>query len=284
MPKIIALLLAATAPLPVSSAALVSDVSSSLSDYNLSFDDAERTMVFARSEADFRNARILISVRSGGRWTKPQPIGFTDERHSDSDPWLTPDGETLYFISTRPAPGRDKARTDYDIWRAQRTGFGWSEPEHLGASVNSLGQELGPELHGKTLYFSSARKSGRGGLDIYAAAKAPGGFAPARLLDGPFNGASSESDFTLSRDGRWAMFWRSGEGETAAIHIAQKAGDAWSEPTPLSAAVNNGPFNFTPSFSRDGRKIRYASTRQRDGQAEGLADIYEAPLEFASLD
>jgi hypothetical protein len=143
---------------------------------------------------------------------------------------------------------------------------------------------LGPSSTARPFISHPRARAAAAALDIYAAAKAPGGFAPARLLDGPFNGASSESDFTLSRDGRWAMFWRSGEGETAAIHIAQKAGDAWSEPTPLSAAVNNGPFNFTPSFSRDGRKIRYASTRQRDGQAEGLADIYEAPLEFASLD
>jgi hypothetical protein len=255
-------------------------VSSPLNDYNLSTDAAQRTLVVARSAADFANAKIFLATRRSARgpWGALQPIAFSDSRWADSDPWLTPDGQTLYFISTRPAPGREEGRADYDIWRAHRTANGWSVPEHLGASVNSRGQELGPELHGGVLYFSSARKSGKGGLDIYRAGATATGFAAAELLDGPVNTAESESDFTLRPDGRAAMFWRSGPGGTAAIHISYRQGAGWSDPAPLPASINHGPFNFTPSFSRDGRSIVYASTKGRPGQAAGLADIYSAPL------
>ena len=275
--KFVALLaLAAAAAAP---ATLVDGLTSPLNDYNLGFDARERTMVFARSEADFRNARIFVATRSGRGWSEPAPIGFSDARWSDSDPWLTPDGRTLYFISNRLAEGRDEARADPDVWRARRTESGWSAPEHLGPAVNGPGPELGPELHGGTLYFASARRGGRGGLDIYAArSAADGGFAPAALLEGPFNGAASESDFTLSRDGRAAMFWRSGENDTGILHLSRRVGDAWSRPEPLPAAINHGPFNFTPAFSADGRSVLFASTRIREGQAEGLADIYRAPL------
>ncbi len=274
---IIALLLAAAAgPSP----GMLPAVSTPMNDYNYSTDAAQRTMVVARSEADFRNARIMVATRrrAGAKWSAPQPISFSDDRWADSDPWLTPDGRTLYFISTRPAPGREEGRSDYDIWRSHRTGDGWSAPEHLGPGVNSRGPELGPELHGGILYFSSARRSGKGGLDIYRAAAAADGFAPAELLEGPVNTAASESDFTLRGDGRAAMFWRSGEGGTAAIHISYRSGAGWSEPAPLPASINHGPFNFTPSFSRDGRSIVYASTKVRSGQEAGLADLYSAPL------
>jgi hypothetical protein len=257
---------------------LVGAVSSPQNDYNLSFDEDERTMVFARSEAEFRNARIFIAQGRGGGWTTPEPISFSDPRYSDSDPWLTPDGNTLYFISNRPAEGRAEGRTDTDIWRSVRSGSGWSAPEHLGSGVNGPGPELGPELHQGVLYFSSVRRGGRGGLDIYAARQEAQGFGPAALLDGPFNGAESESDFTISRDGRTALFWRSGPGGTGTIHVARKSGDAWSDPAPLPASINHGPFNFTPSLSRNGRSLFYASTRERPGQEEGLADIYSAPL------
>ena len=259
---------------------LVETASSPLNDYNLSADATGETMVFARSEADFRNARIFVAAarKDGKGWAEPQPIAFSDPRWSDSDPWLTPDGKTLYFISTRPAPGREEGRADYDVWRAQRTKDGWAAPEHLGPGVNGRGQELGPELHGGILYFASGRRSGRGGLDIYAAPATADGFGAAALVEGPFNTEASESDFTLSADGKAAMFWRSGEDGTAAIHIAQRTGDGWSEPAPLEAAINHGPFNFTPSFARDGRSLTYASTRARDGQEAGLADIYSAPL------
>jgi Tol biopolymer transport system component len=42
--------------------------------------------------------------------------------------------------------------------------------------------------------------------------------------------------------------------------------------------VNIGPFNFTPSLSRDGRTLYFASTQERAGQPAGMADIYAAPL------
>jgi len=261
--------------------ALVSPASSPMNDYNLNTDQAERTLVFARSEADFRNARIMVATRRSARaaWSAPQPIAFSEARWSDSDPWLTPDGRTLYFISTRPAPGREPARTDYDIWRSVRTAAGWSAPEHLGPNVNSVGQELGPELHDGRLYFASARRSGRGGLDVYSAPGSGSGFGAAALLDGPINSAASDSDFTISPDGRTAMFWRSGtEQGTAQIHVTYRDGTEWSEPVPLAADINHGPSNFTPHFAADGRFIIYASTRAREGQAEGLADIYRVAL------
>lgn len=276
--NLIALALALAAAQPAAPE-LVSSVSSPLNDYNLSIDEAHRTLVVARSEAEFRNARILVATRDegSGEWSEPQPISFTDPRWSDSDPWLTPDGRTLYFISTRAAPGREEGRADYDIWRSARTADGWSVPEHL-ADVSSPAQELGPELHGGILYFSSARRGGRGGLDIYTAPLGPAGSGPVQLLDGPFNTAASESDFTLSADGRTAAFWRSGEGGRAAIHIARRTAEGWSQPAPLPASLNHGRFNFTPSFTRDGRGLVYASTREREGQEAGLADIYWARL------
>lgn len=250
---------------------------SALNEYNLSFDAAEQVVVFARSKADFRNAQILIAERIGESWSPPIPISFSDGSYNDSDPWLTPDGQTLYFISDRPADGREVGRTDYDIWRSARTAKGWSAPERLGLQVNSRGQELGPELHNGMLYFASARRSGAGGLDIYSAPLEGRTFSQAKLLDGPFNTTSDDSDFTLSADGTMAMFWRS-IGETGLLHLSYRKGDGWAPPVPLPASINIGTFNFTPSFSRDGRRIRYASTFQTPHQDMGMADLYEAPL------
>lgn len=271
--KLSFLLAAASVSAPV----LLTTFSSPMNDYNFSTDRRERMMVFARSEADFRNARIYVARTRAGGWSEPQPIDFSDGRYSDSDPWLTPDGKTLYFISDRPAPGRDAARTDYDIWRASRTARGWSAPEHLGPEINGRGQELGPELHGGTLYFASARRSGLGGLDIYAASANGRGFNAAAPMAAPFNTASSESDFTLSCDGKAAMFWRS-IGDRGMIHITYRDKAGWGEPVALPDSINIGPFNFTPSFSCKGPRIRYASTRERSGQPAGMADIYEATL------
>ena len=257
-------------------------LSSPENDYNFSEDRAGRTRVFARSKAEFREARIHLSERRGRGWSTPAPIAFSDARYSDSDPWLTPDGRTLYFVSDRPPPGA-ASKADLDIWRSRRTGSGWSAPEHLGAAVNGPGPELGPELHGGVLTFASVRKGGKGGLDIYSAPALPGGgFGPAAPIVGPFNSAASESDFTLSPDGRTALFWRLVDGK-GLLHAATRKGRDWSQPRPLAAAANPGGFNFTPSFSRDGRRLRFASDLVRDGQEKGLADLYEIAAVDAGL-
>lgn len=258
-------------------AQMLTAFSSPKNDYNLSYDRSERLLVFARSDADFAKAKIYVAEKRRGRWSEPKPIHFSDSRYSDSDPWLTPDGSTLYFASDRPTSARPDKK-DLDLWRSTRDRAGiWSVPEHLGDTVNGSGPELGPELHGGSLYFSAARKSGKGGLDIYTARDNAGAWDAPALLAGPFNTATSESDFTLSADGRRAVFWRM-VGDKGVLHTARRAGSGWSDPAPLPDSVNIGPFNFTPSLSRDGSILRFASTRPRAGQAGGMADIYVVKL------
>jgi WD40-like Beta Propeller Repeat len=259
-------------------AQMAAELSSPLNDYNLSYDGDERIRVLARSEADFANAMIYISWRRSGRWSLPEPIVFSDPRYSDTDPWLTPDGRTLYFASNRPTADRP-GKKDLDLWRSHQSRDGrWSAPEHLGHAINGPGPELGPEYHGGILYFGSVRKNGRGGLDIYAARARDGGFPDAPVpLSGPFNTAASESDFTLSPDRGLAVFWRM-IGDKGVLHIVRRARLGWSVPVPLPEYVNIGPFNFTPSFTRDGTTLRFASTRPRAGQPVGMADIYVVKL------
>lgn len=253
--------------------------SSRRSDYNLGASADGRHRVLARSDARFENARILESTRVASGWSTPEPIAFSDARWRDSDPWLTPDGQTLYFISDRPTPARGD-RHDLDLWRAHRTDGGWSAPEHLGDTVNSPGEELGPELHGDTLYFASSRAGGRGGLDLYAARIDRDRVGAAQALPAPLNSATSESDLTFTADGRTAAFWRVID-KRLLLHVATRDGDGWTPPVALGDAANPGPMQITPAFAADGRSLVFASDVPRAGQDAGLFDLYEVrwPLE-----
>ena len=254
------------APIPIDRDA----VSGARSDYNLSTRGDYR--VFARSDADFAGAQIHESTRRDGRWSEPAPVAFSDPRWRDSDPWLAPDGRTLYFVSDRPTASRPHKR-DLDLWRATRTAHGWSAPEHLGDTVNSTGYELGPEVHDGVLYFASTRAGGRGGLDLYAAPVHGTGFAAARALPAPLNSAASESDLTFSANGREAVFWRA-TGDRLVLHHARRTRDGWTAPAPLSDAANPGPMQITPAFTDDGRSLVFASDVAREGQPAGLFDLY----------
>jgi hypothetical protein len=248
------------------------EVSTGASEWNLNFDGQDR-WVFARSpEADFENAEIITSFRG--------PLGWYfgtvfEDAHTDTDPFLAKSdaGEWLLFASNRPGGGG--ATANLNLWRVR-----WSEgsvvgtPEPLTA-VNSAGPELGPELHGGVLYFNSARRSGLGGLDIYSAQQNGDGFAAPQVLPAPLNSSASEGDFTLSRDGRTALFWSDrpgglGEGD---IYVSRRTGSGWSPPVNLGAPVNSAAFDFTPSLSADERWLVFSSMRKVDG-ADQKSDVY----------
>ncbi|QJE73298.1 hypothetical protein HHL28_09530 [Aerophototrophica crusticola] len=251
-------------------------VSTAENEYNWNISADGTLAVFARSAANFQGARIMVMERRGDGWTEPAPLPFTDNRYKDSDPWLAPDGRTLYFVSDRPTPAKADKK-DMDIWRVTRTAAGWGTPEWLGEAVNSPGEELGPEVHGGVLTFNSSRKGSQGGLDIYAAKPdGKGGFTAPEALPAPINSASQEGDFTLAPDGKSALFWslRGGKGE---IYRVAKQGDGWGEAVKLPDAVNTGPFTFTPQFSADGKTLTFGSMRVRDGQPAGMADVYRVP-------
>jgi hypothetical protein len=230
-------------------------------EYNISLDAGERTMVFARSQAEFEHARILFSRRNTDAWSEPQPVPFADARYSDSDPWLTPDGHTLYFVSNRPFDGEAAPRKDLDLWRVEVRDDGFGTPEHL-AALSSDGQELGPELHDGWLYFNSTRKGGPARMSIYRARLGAGGFESPQPLGAPFNDGAVQGDFTLSPDGRMAVFWSVREGDEADLFAVRREDQGWSKAQRLPSPINAAGLDFTPSFSTDGRTLRFASMRR----------------------
>jgi WD40-like Beta Propeller Repeat len=85
---------------------------------------------------------------------------------NDTFPSIRHDGLEIFFNSNRV--GSIGAG---DLWAATResTLDAWSTPVNLGSTVNTSSQEQAPYLSsdGKTLFFSSGRPGGFGGLDLY---------------------------------------------------------------------------------------------------------------------
>ncbi|HYF23088.1 MAG TPA: hypothetical protein VD929_06785 [Caulobacteraceae bacterium] len=247
-------------------------VSTDANEYNLTSSADGSAVVFARSKADFGEAKVMVLERLPGGELLPRPVSFSGE-WTDSDPQISADGKTLLFVSDRPTPLRPDAR-DINVWRSRREPNGWSAPEPV-TDANSPAYELGPELHGGVLYFNSNRPGGRGGLDLWRVGP---GEPPAPLA--ALNAAGSEGDFTLSPDGRVAVFWsdRPGGSGHGDLYASAQTADGWSPPVNLGPEVNSPAFDFTPSFSADGKTLMFASTRPRDG-ADRLADVYAVAVD-----
>ena len=164
-----------------------------------------RELYFMRADKAFSRYRILLSRCEGGRWTAAVQPSFTlPPPVNDADPFITPDGRRLYFVSSRPAPQRGAAADDLDIWRSERGADGrWGPPQRLPEPVNSSASELLPreDAQGRLL-FGSSRPGGHGQGDIWRATPLPGGAWRVENLGPPVSSAANEYEAELSRDGR----------------------------------------------------------------------------------
>lgn len=112
---------------------------------------------------------------------------------------------TLLFASRRSG-----GQGGLDLWLTMRTDSGWTEPQNLGAEINSPYDETTPCLarDGRTLYFSSNRLSSLGGLDVFRAVfdDAKQSWEPPVNMGTPLNSPADDAFFRLAADGRSAYF------------------------------------------------------------------------------
>jgi hypothetical protein len=178
-------------------------ISSPLWESHPALDPRTGDIWFVRSAPDFSGWRLFVSRCDGGHRTGavPAPIAAPG---LEADPWFSPDGRILYYISSRATGGM--ASDALDIWLARRDRHGaWRPPERLPAPVNSDRAEWFPRLaRDGWLYFGSRREGGLGQDDIWRARLARGRWQVENA--GPeVNTPGAEYELEPSSDGRWAL-------------------------------------------------------------------------------
>ncbi len=159
------------------------------------------------SRADgFGKCDIYYSKLEGNEWSKPVNLGEpVNTMYWESQPSISPDGKTLYFVSDRKG-----GYGSYDIYRSTYLGEGkWSRPVNLGPAINTEGVEFSPFIHNdnQTLYFSSNGWPGFGENDIFFSRKSTNGtWGPAQNIGYPINTSQEESSLFISNDGKKAFF------------------------------------------------------------------------------
>ncbi len=128
--------------------------------YRVTFSRDGETAYFARGTGFFpqsRRATILESRLVDGSWSAPVPASFSGT-YPDIDPWVSPDGERLYFSSIRPVDGVERRAPRSGASIGPATG---GEPVHI-AEVGSDNDELGASVSADgVLWFASDRQVAR---------------------------------------------------------------------------------------------------------------------------
>lgn len=233
-----------------------------------------KTVYFTARELNSTAAKpplhIYQSKLVDGKWQPATLVRFSSEQWSDLDPSVTYDGKRMFFVSTRPAPGKTPPKPDMDIWFSERQGEEWGEP-HWIKEVNSDAKEGSPSADRRNdLYFFSDRGSEANQNSIYVAHFRDGHYSVPEKLPAPINPGPSDTSPWIARDGKTLLFYstRPGGYGKADLYVSFLKKNAWSAPVNLGPTVNTADFEYNPEVSRDGRTLYFG----RGGK------IYSVPL------
>lgn len=228
-----------------------------------------RTVFFDRIR--WPNAAILVSHRAASGWSTPTLAPFSGQ-WLDHDPAMAPDGSFLVFSSNRPdhaggkpldavmANGKVAPSSGGHLWRVDRKGEGWGEPERLPDAVNASTRTYAPSVAGDgSLYFQ--RPGADGDFRLFRSQFRDGRYqAPVEVALG--DAGAHKLDPAVAPDESFIVFDANyaGKDQPDRLYIAFREGDRWGAPIDLGDTVNKGG-PWGSHLGPDHRTLYFSSTR-----------------------
>ena len=190
---------------------------------------------------------------------------------------LSADLQTLYYAADYAEQGYGR----YDIYKVQRTTWGWSKPKNLGQRINSDYWDSAPSIgpDGNTIYFASNRPEGFGGIDIYMSYKNEKGYWEDAINLGPtINTKGDDQTPFIHADNQSLYFSSNGHPGFggADFYVSRKKIDgSWTKPINLGYPINTYDNEGSIAVASNGA-IAYIASDRADSRGE--LDIYKITL------
>ena len=223
----------------------------------------------------FYNAINIARKNETNQWEKP--VNITLDLQTDiscSTLSLSDDGNELYLF-------RDDNQ-DGNIYVTRYNGTKWTPIKKLNPNVNTEAYETHASLSpdGKQMYFTSNRKGGYGGLDIWVSTRTSNDdWGPARNLGPTINTPYNENTPFITTDGTSLYFSSEGHDNMGGydIFVSQQTGNRkWSTPVNLGFPVNTTDDDLFFHPVGDGASALIA--RFDNESSFGETDIFEVEL------
>ncbi len=196
---------------------------------------ADEQLIFYINQFKFYDA-VMQAVNSDNGWQ--EPVNITPLVRSDGDHLLTgiaADGNMLLFTAYDPLKSGE-------IFFSQKINGKWTPVIELNDNINSVFNETHASLSpdGHILYFTSDRKGGFGGLDIYRSELINGEWGPPVNLGPVINTMFDEESPFVSSDGLKLFFSSKGHYNMGGYDIfySQLENGNWSAPVNIGYPVN----------------------------------------------
>jgi hypothetical protein len=267
-------------------------------DFCISSDENE---VFFSIQSPNQELSQIVVVKNK-KWKNPLLLSFYDS-YSYLEPFLSKDGNKLYFSSNRPKNQSDTLKSDFDIWYVERKNRNtdWSEPINLGIQVNTENDEFYPTLADNgNLYFTMDSKSGLGKDDIYFCKWNGTEYSKPILLNNNINSDGYEFNAFISKDESFIIYtkYNSKDGfGSGDLYISRKdKNDQWKLAENMGNTINSKYMEYCPFYDSNKNTLYFTSKRANllprkfqdveqylqtiTGSHNGLSKIYKCKLKI----
>lgn len=228
---------------------------------------------------------FFISKKANNVFGKAKEVGSPLNTYSNEGAQsISSDGSMLFFTSCNDELGRNPHGISYgscDIFMSVRTGDKWSYPKNIGEPVNSKYWESQPSFSadGKTLYFTSNRPGGEGGMDIWKTEmlKDSSWTKPVNLGKTVNTKYHEQSPF-IHHDNKTLYFSSNGHlgmGLQDLFLTSKDTSENWSTPKNLGYPINTFGEEVSLVVNAKGNKAYYASSKK---SKYGGMDLYTFDL------
>lgn len=162
-------------------------VNSDWYDGPMSYSEKDSIIFFSNTSEGFTHGKMGIYLsrkQKNDTYSTPIPFFYNSNKYSCLHPYYDNETGYLYFSSDMGT------FLNFDIYRIRFIDNTFGELEELDL-INTKNDELFPTTFNKSLFFTSNRENGMGGMDIYQSKD----FANSILLDAPIN--SIDDDLAL---------------------------------------------------------------------------------------
>lgn len=231
---------------------------------DITFTPDGNQVYFSLCNANTQYSAIVYFERKDGSWSRPKVASFSGQ-YRDLEPFVTPDGQKLFFASNRPLE-KDGDPKDWDIWVVQKTNTGWSEAQNIESPVNTEGDEFYPSISNNgSLYFTAEREGSKGGEDIYVSRLLGDVYQAPENLGDSINTLRGEFNATIDPDESVIVFSSFGRDDgigSGDLYISYRRSDGkWSKARILGEPINSTSLDYCPAFSPDGNYFFFTSHR-----------------------
>lgn len=269
-------------------------------DFSISSGGEEAFFTIQSPAADI--SQIAVIKKQHNKWLEPEILPFCDS-YMYLEPFLSGNGNRLFFVSDRPLDKSSIEKKDFDIWYVDRANSNekWSEPKNIGKPVNSNLDEFYPTVSdNNNLYFTMESPNGLGKDDIYFSKWEDGKYQDPVLLGENINSNGYEFNAFISKNEDFILFTKYNEKDgygSGDLYISRKDENGnWGKSTNLGMPINTKYMEYCPFYDEKNEILYFTSKRNNlipknfknisdfknyiNEEENGLSKIYMTPIKL----